>query len=98
VIVDLREGSPTYRKWEAFTLLERNHIRLYISPGFIHGFLTLSQNVVFAYKHGALFEPAREFSVRWNDPTLEIPRAVNGAPQVSARDKNAPLLETAGGR
>ena len=93
VIVDLRPGSPTYRKWESFVLSEHNHIQLYIPAGFLHGFLARTDNVVFAYKHGALYDPAREFSVRWDDPTLAITWPIVGEPVVSARDRAAPLVD-----
>jgi dTDP-4-dehydrorhamnose 3,5-epimerase len=93
VIVDLREGSPTYRKWEAFTLSERNHFQLYIPAGFLHGFAAVTGDVLFAYKHGALYDPEREFSIRWDDPGLAIPWPVAGEPVVSARDRGAPLLD-----
>jgi dTDP-4-dehydrorhamnose 3,5-epimerase len=93
VIADLREGSPSYRKWEAFDLSDRNHVQLYIPPGFAHGFLALTDDVVFAYKHGALYDPAREFSVRWDDPTLAIPWPLSGEPRISAKDRVAPLLD-----
>lgn len=92
VIVDLRTSSPTYRKWEGFTLSEDNHRQLYIPAGFIHGFLAMTDDVVFTYKHGALYDPAREFSVRWDDPTIAIEWPLEGKPIVSARDRAAPYL------
>jgi len=93
VIVDVRPDSPTYRKWEAFTLSERNHAQLYIPPGFLNGFIALTGDVIFTYKHGALYDPTREFSVRWDDPTLAIPWPLTGEPLISARDRAAPLLD-----
>jgi dTDP-4-dehydrorhamnose 3,5-epimerase len=93
VIIDVRDGSPTYRKWEAFNLSERNHKQLYIPAGFLHGFLALTDDVVFAYKHGALYDPEREFSIRWNDPTFAIPFPLVGEPRVSAKDQAAPLFD-----
>lgn len=93
VIVDLRKGSPTYRQWQGFSLSEHNHTQLYIPAGFLHGFLAQTDDVVFAYKHSALYDPKREFSVRWNDPTLAIAWPLTGEPRVSARDQAAPLLE-----
>jgi dTDP-4-dehydrorhamnose 3,5-epimerase len=93
VIVDLRDASPTYRKWEAFTLSESNHHQLYIPAGFLNGFITLSTEVLFAYKHGALYDPARQISVRWDDPTLAIPWPVTGEPVLSEPDRRAPYLD-----
>src|SRR5208282_5962605 len=42
VIVDAREGSPTYLRWEGFELTEDNHRQIYVPRGFAHGFLALS--------------------------------------------------------
>src|SRR5882757_4887027 len=38
VIVDLRIGSPTYRRWQGFELNSDNQRQLYIPKGFAHGF------------------------------------------------------------
>jgi dTDP-4-dehydrorhamnose 3,5-epimerase len=97
VIVDLRVSSPTYRRHESFVLSESNHVQLYVPAGFLHGFLALTDDVVFSYKHGALYDPQREFSIRWDDPTLAIPWPLDGAAaRVSARDRAAPLLADSG--
>jgi dTDP-4-dehydrorhamnose 3,5-epimerase len=92
VIVDVRPGSPAYRKWEGFELSEDNHRQLYIPKGFAHGFLALTDNVIFSYKHGALYDPAREGAIRWNDPALGIAWPLAGEPVISAKDRAAPLL------
>lgn len=92
VIVDLRAGSPTYRKWQGFYLSEHNHVQLYIPPGFAHGFIALADDVVFSYKHSALYDPSTEFSVRWNDPTIAIAWPLVGEPRLSDKDRVAPLL------
>jgi dTDP-4-dehydrorhamnose 3,5-epimerase len=92
VIVDFRKESSTYLRWQGFVLSEHNHLQLYIPPGFLHGFLALTDDVVFTYKHGALYDPARESAVRWNDPTLAIAWPLVGEPCVSEKDRHAPLL------
>ena len=92
VIVDMREGSPTYRSWEGYVLSEHNHVQLYVPRGFAHGFLALEDDVVFAYKHGALHDPSREFCVRWNDPAIGIDWPLPGEPRLSEKDRNAKLL------
>ena len=91
-IADLREDSPTYLQWQGFYLSEENHHQLYVPAGFAHGFLALSDNVVFSYKHGALHDPTQERAVRWNDPTLNIEWPLEGAPILSPKDQVAPLL------
>jgi dTDP-4-dehydrorhamnose 3,5-epimerase len=92
VIVDLREGSSTYRRWQGFNLSEFNHKQLYVPAGFAHGFLALSDDVVVFYKQGALYDPSRERAVRWNDPTLAIEWPLVGEPRVSLKDQAAPFL------
>ena len=92
VIVDLREGSPTSLRWQGFELSAENHRQLYVPAGFAHGFLALSDDVVFSYKHGALHDPAHERSVRWDDPTLAIAWPLAGDPILSAKARAAPPL------
>jgi dTDP-4-dehydrorhamnose 3,5-epimerase len=92
VIVDLRDGSPTSLRWQGFELSEDNHRQLYVPAGFAHGFLALSDEVVFSYKHGALHDPAHERSVRWNDPALGIAWPLEGEPILSPKDRAAPTL------
>jgi dTDP-4-dehydrorhamnose 3,5-epimerase len=92
VIADIRSGSASYGKWEGFELSESNHRQLYIPAGFAHGFLALSDDVIFSYKHGALYDPAREAAIRWNDPTLAIAWPLAGEPRLSAKDAAAPFL------
>jgi dTDP-4-dehydrorhamnose 3,5-epimerase len=92
VIVDMRKGSPTYGKWEGFYLNEHNHVQLYIPKGFAHGFLALTDDVIFSYKHGALHDAQREFAYRWNDPTLAIAWPLVGEPRVSQKDQAAKLF------
>jgi dTDP-4-dehydrorhamnose 3,5-epimerase len=63
-----------------------------VPTGFAHGFLALSDDVIFSYKHGAMHDPARERAIRWNDPTLAIAWPLVGEPRLSAKDASAPLL------
>ncbi|MGP6159378.1 MAG: dTDP-4-dehydrorhamnose 3,5-epimerase [Vulcanimicrobiaceae bacterium] len=95
VIVDLRTSSPTHLRWQGFCLSEHNHKQLYIPPGFAHGFLALADEVIFSYKHGTLYDPAREGAIRWDDPTLAIDWPLAGEPRLSGKDRSAPLLAEA---
>jgi dTDP-4-dehydrorhamnose 3,5-epimerase len=92
VIVDVRQGSPTYGTWEGFDLSEDNHVQLYVPKGCAHGFLALTSDVVFSYKHSALHDPQREFAYRWNSPSLAIAWPLTGEPRISAKDQAAPLF------
>lgn len=91
VIVDVRKSSPTYLAWEGFELSEDNHAQLYIPKGCLHGFLTLTADVVFVYKNSALYDPKREFAHRWDSPALNITWPLTTTPIISAKDQAAPV-------
>lgn len=72
VAVDLREGSPTYGKWEGVVLSAENKRQLFISRGFAHGFLVLSETAEFCYKCDDVYHPNDEGGLMWNDPAIGI--------------------------
>ncbi len=72
VAVDIRQGSPTYGKWESVLLSGENKTLFWIPPGFAHGFVTLEDDTVFFYKCTNVYNKAAEGSIVWNDPDLAI--------------------------
>jgi dTDP-4-dehydrorhamnose 3,5-epimerase len=91
VIVDLRPGSPTARRWFGVELSAANHRSLFIPKGLAHGFLTLHDDTEVLYMISAPYAPGFERGVRWNDPAIGISWPT--APSVvSARDAAYPLL------
>lgn len=72
VAVDLRKESDTYGKWYGVELSEENKKQFYISPGFAHGFLVLSDVAEFCYKCTDFYHPNDEGGIAWNDPTIGI--------------------------
>jgi dTDP-4-dehydrorhamnose 3,5-epimerase len=72
VIVDLREESPTYRKWHGTDLSAENLMLLYVPEGFAHGFITLSDDVLVLYQISEPHHPEYARGVRWNDPAFAI--------------------------
>ena len=72
VAVDLREGSKTYGKWAGVILSEENKKEFYISEGFAHGFLVLSDFAKFTYKVTDFYHPGDEGGLAWNDPNIGI--------------------------
>lgn len=72
VAVDLRAGSKTYGKWFGVILSEENHKQFYISEGFAHGFLVLSDVAKFCYKVTDFYHPGDEGGMAWNDPEIGI--------------------------
>ena len=72
VAVDLRQGSETFGKWYGLVLSEENHKQFYISEGFAHGFLVLSDIAEFCYKVTDFWHPGDEGGLAWNDPEIGI--------------------------
>ncbi len=72
VAVDLRKKSPTYGKWFGIELSENNFKQFYISEGFAHGFLVLSDEAEFCYKVTDFYHPGDEGGLAWNDPRIGI--------------------------
>lgn len=72
VAVDLRPGSETYGKWYGVELSEENKKQFYISEGFAHGFLVLSDTAEFCYKCTDFYHPNDEGGLAWNDPAIGI--------------------------
>lgn len=72
VAVDLRAGSKTYGQWFGVELTEENKKQFYISEGFAHGFLVLSDTAEFCYKVTDFYHPGDEGGLAWNDPEINI--------------------------
>jgi dTDP-4-dehydrorhamnose 3,5-epimerase len=92
VAVDIRRESPTFGQWYGVVLSEENKQQLYIPPGYAHGFCVLSEVVDVTYKCTALYEPAEDAGIRWDDPDIGIDWPVND-PLVSDKDRRAALLK-----
>lgn len=93
VAVDLRRSSVTFGEHVVVTLTADAGNQLLVPSGFGHAFLTLEPDTQVGYKVTALYSPESERSVRWNDPTIAIPWALDGQPPtLSERDAAAPLL------
>ncbi|MCI9030977.1 MAG: dTDP-4-dehydrorhamnose 3,5-epimerase [Clostridia bacterium] len=78
VAVDIRKGSKTFGKWFGVELTAENKKQFYISEGFAHGFLVLSDTAEFCYKVTDFYHPNDEGGIAWNDPTIGIDWGVSG--------------------
>ena len=72
VAVDIRKSSPTFGKHVMVELSDENKRQFFIPRGFAHGFLVLSEEVVFTYKVDNTYAPQHEASIRWNDEDINI--------------------------
>jgi dTDP-4-dehydrorhamnose 3,5-epimerase len=92
VIVDVRRGSPTYGRWEGFTLDDRRHDQLYVPVGFAHGFCAISDVADVVYQQSGYYDPALERAIAYDDPEIAIAWPAISPLTVSARDRAAPSL------
>ena len=93
VVVDLRKGSPTFKKSFSIELSGENKKMLLVPRGFAHGFVVLSDNAVFSYKCDNFYEPAEESGILYNDPFLGIDWKVPEERIIlSDKDRVNPLL------
>jgi len=90
VAVDIRSGSPTYKKWVACTLTADKGNQLLVPKGFAHGFLTLEPNTEVLYKVSDRYSPDHDASIRFDDPEISVDWQLEGAaPVLSQKDAHA---------
>ena len=94
VAVDIRKGSPSFRKWIGVELSEKNNHILYIPPSFAHGFLVLSKAADILYKCTKEYSPEDDRGIIWNDPDIGIEWPIKN-PILSAKDLKHPRLRDA---
>lgn len=86
VVVNWDKDSPQFGQWESFTLSDQNRLQVLIPPKFGNGHLTQSKLAIFHYKQSAYYNRARQFTILWNDPKLNI-RWPAKNPILSKRDE-----------
>ncbi len=87
VVVDIRRSSPAYGKWEGFHLSSDNRRIAWVPPGFVHGFLVLSNHAEVLYKATDYWAPQFERCIRWDDPKLAIKWPLAAEPILSEKDR-----------
>ena len=92
VAVDIRKGSPNYRKWVAVELTAENFLQLYIPKGFAHAFVTLTDDVEVQYKVDEYYAPDCDRGIRYNDPDIGVDWG-DLEPVLSGKDQNSPFLK-----
>lgn len=91
-VVDIRQASPSYGRWEGYELDDQQHRQLYVPDGFAHGFCVLSEVADVVYSCSAYYDPARESGFRYDDPEVGISWPEDVEFTISERDRAAPPL------
>lgn len=87
VVVDIRQGSPTFGLWVGVVLSEDNHRQLWVPEGFAHGFYVMSEVADFYYKCTDYYNSEFERSICWDDEDLAIEWPLENNPILSSKDR-----------
>lgn len=87
VVLDLRQGSPTFKKAQSFILSPNGSQQLYMPPGIAHGYVSLSDDVIISYKCDSLYSPGDEGGVLWSSLD-DIKWPTNETTLIKERDSN----------
>lgn len=91
VAADIRKGSPTLGQWFGLEVSAENRLQLWAPAGFARGFCVLSDWAELQYRCTAIYNPAGETGIIWNDPRIGVEWPV-ADPILSAKDARAQTL------
>lgn len=72
IVVNNDSASPQFRKWQSFTLSDRNRLQVYIPAKFGNAYLVMSDTAVFHYKQNTYYDRPGQFTIKWNDPAYRF--------------------------
>jgi len=85
VVINWNSDSAQFKQWESFILSDENRQQVLIPAGFGNGHVVLSEKAIYQYKQSTYYDRARQFTLLWNDPDLNIRWPVEN-PITSKRD------------
>ena len=89
IIVDLRQDSPTYLKWEPLTIRAEDRNALYVPPGCANAYLTMESNTIVHYYMTESYKPDAYRGFYYNDPFFDF-KWPFPPKLISDKDKNLP--------
>ena len=72
IVIDMREGSKTFQKWQSFRLSEKNKLGLLVPKGCANAYLTLKKKTWVLYFHSQFYKSGYEKSIKYNDPKFNF--------------------------
>lgn len=88
VVLDVRENSDTYGKWESYIISEKTREQVLVPPGFANGHFALT-DCVFHYTlfyQGEYVDETKQGVIKWNDNRFNIEWPVSN-PILQQRDR-----------
>ena len=92
MVVNNDPTSAQYRQWQGFTLSENNHHQVLVPPKFGNGHVVMSERAMFHYKQNTYYNPAGQFTIRWNDPQYNMWWPIK-TPILSRRDEAGKFVD-----
>lgn len=74
VVLDVRENSKTYGKWESYIITDKSQHQVLIPPGFANGHFALT-DCMFHYTlfyQGDFVDESKQGVIKWNDARFNI--------------------------
>ena len=86
VVVNCDIDSENFGKWQSFVLSDVNRLQVLVPPKYGNAHLILSDKAIFHYKQSTHYNPAKQFTYKWNDPKINIWWPIKN-PILSQRDE-----------
>lgn len=90
VCVDVRPGSPSFRRWVGVELSAENRVALYVPPGCAHGYQTLEPGTELLYSASAAYAPQAERGAAHDDPAFGVAWPLRDDLTLSEKDRSWP--------
>ena len=92
VLVDIRKKSSTYGNHFKLKLSAENRKSIFIPKGIAHGFMALTEEVIFMYKCDSYYHPQSEAGILFKDADLNIDWGISQNEMIiSEKDLKLPL-------
>lgn len=72
IVIDIRKNSPSYGQVYSLVLSAENKRQFLVPKGFAHGYLSLEDNTIFAYKVDQYYSKTHEEGISYLDERLQI--------------------------
>ncbi|HLR37495.1 MAG TPA: dTDP-4-dehydrorhamnose 3,5-epimerase [Chitinophagaceae bacterium] len=94
LVVDIRKGSPTYKRIFTIELSAKNKKQLLVPKGFAHGYSVLTPTAEVFYKCDAFYEKSSEGGISIFDHSLNIDWQIPKDEMIlSEKDQDYPTLD-----